>query len=176
MEEKTITEKIQDLTDELNSMRAGKPPKIKKFRIPISSMIQNGKTIKKEWVHVLMIRSNGSIQIKTLKIEDDTVKFGDFFYDARGGNVLRYKKTPMLILKEWNIKPETNPSSHTLDLDKDYIEAAKKGDLTPAQRLILTKLKLELIKPKMKMNIGVILVVLAVIGGGYFLLNSMGVI
>jgi hypothetical protein len=171
--EETISDRLERLERGFKEVDEVAP---KQFKLPLGSRFSKGKVMKKEWVHVMMIRSNGSFQIKTCKIEDDTVRFGDYFYDARAGNVLRWKGMPVIVLKEWNISPETNPEKHKLDIEKDYDEASKKGNLTAAQKLILTKMKMEAIKPKMQFNMGMIMIILVVLGGGYFLLSSIGVI
>jgi len=173
MTEETITEQLEKLKREISQLQSPAP---KQFKLPIASRISKGKVMKKEWVHIMMIRTNGSIQIKTCKIEEDTVKFGDYFYDARACNVLRYKGMPVLVLKEWNISPEVPSKEHVLNSEEDYKESVKDGKLTLPQKLILTKMKMEAIKPKMSFNMGTILIILLVIGGGYFLLSSLGVI
>ena len=81
-----------------------------------------------------------------------------------------------LALKEWNISPERPPQSHLLDQELDYQQASKAGKLTNPQKLIITKMKLEAIKPKMSFNIGTLLIIGAVAIGGYYALTSMGVI
>jgi len=171
--EESLKDKLDKLIQQNELVAMQNQPK---FKLPLSVRIQQGKALKKEWAIVLYIRTNGSTQIKMKRIEDDTIKFNDYIYDARAGNVLRYKKLPLIIIKEWNISPEAPPEKHTLDLEKDYEDASKNGKLTAAQKLILTKLKMEAIKPKMQLNFGMVLIILAVLGGGYFLLNSMGVI
>ena len=66
MMEETITEKIARLETQLDVMKSPPP---KKFNLPIMAKLNKGRVLKKEWVHVMMIRTNGSIEIKTLKIE-----------------------------------------------------------------------------------------------------------
>jgi len=171
--EESLTERMKKMEEMMVSQVEPAP---KPFKLPILSRLGKGRVMKKEWCHVWMIRTNGSIQIKTCKVEDGTVKFGDYFYDARAGNILRWKRMPVLILKEWNISPETPPKTHTLNLEKDYNEAAKSGKLTAAQKLILTKMRMEAIKPKMNIGFGTIAVIAVVLIGGYFLLSSAGMI
>jgi len=171
MEEESITQQIAKLKSELAQMQEPSP---KQFKLPLGARIARGKVLKKEWVHVILIRTNGSIQIKTLKVEDDTVKFGDYFYDARAGNILRWKGMPVLIIKEWNISPEVPPASHTFESDADYVAAETQGKLTASQRLIYTKMKLDSIKNKMNLNMGTILIILLILGGGYFALSALG--
>ena len=54
--------------------------------------------------------------------------------------------------------------------------AEREGTLTAAEKLILTRMKQEAIKPKMNINFGMILVVLAIIVGGYFALDYFKII
>ena len=173
MEEKSITQQIAMLKAELAQVQTPAP---KQFSLPWSSKFSQGKVMRKEWVHVLYIRTNGSMQIKTVRVEDDTVKFGDYFYDARAGNILRWKGMPVLIIKEWNVSPETPPTSHTFESDKDYKAAEAQGKLTPALKLIYTRMKMDAIKTKMNINMGTLAIVGVVLVGGYFALTALGVI
>ena len=125
-------------------------PTTKKFKLPISSAFQTGKVKKKGFAHVIKIGNGGDMQIKTLPIEDNTVKFGEYFYDARSHKVLRWKGLPTLIIPEWNIDPLAPPENHLFDPKKNYEEAAKSGKLTMPQKVILTKMKMEAIKQFIK--------------------------
>lgn len=171
--EETISERLERL--ERSTLEAKNiPPKT--FKLPIAANLQRGKVLKKNWVHVMMIHTNGSFEVKTLPIEENTVRFGDYFYDARGNNILRYKGMPCLVLKEWNISPEAPPEEHSLDMEADYKAASKSGRLTMPQKLIVTKMRMEAIKPKMQLNMGVVIMGLVLIGGGYFILSSLGMV
>ena len=172
--EKGITDRLKELEDRLRDKEERQMPK-PKFKLPLKVSFGKGRVIKRDWCIVHFIRTNGAVETNIYKIEEDTVRINENFYDARSGNVLRYKGMPLLIIKEWNDTPETS-QARVLDLKKDYDDASLKGTLTTGQKLIMTKMKMEAIKPKMNLNLGTILIIAAVLGGGYFLLNSMGVL
>jgi len=171
----SLTEKIDKVIEKLEEARTKK-----RFKLPLSIRLQKGKIKRKNYCVVVIIRTNGAVSIRMLPIEEDTVKVGETFHDARAGNILRYKNYPLLIVPEWNMKPIAPDSdeikTEPFNPDKDFKEAGENGTLTSAQKLILTKMKLEAIKPKMKINIGTILIIGAVLVGGYFLLDYLKII
>lgn len=175
MAEESLNEKL----DKLLQLQEETKEK-KQFKLPILiRWFGKGKIKRKQNCIVLVIRTNGQVEIKLLPIEDDTVRIGDSFHDARAGNVLRYKRLPMLIIPEWNISPispTTDEEIKAWSPKEDYEKASKEGKLTAAMKLILTKMKLEAIKPKMQFNFKIILALAAVAVVGYFAMSYMGVI
>jgi len=147
-----IEEKVQD-------------KKKPKFNLPLSVLMQQGK-VRRNYAIVCIIGTNGSVNFKMLPIEDDTIKVKDTIYSASSKDILRYKKKPLLIITEWNMQP-FSPS-------ENFEEASKNGTLTSAEKLILTKMRLEAFKPKMQLNIKVILIILIVAGVGLWLLSEAG--
>lgn len=173
VEEKSLSEKIDKIMENLEENQEKK-----QFKLPLGIRIfGKGKIKKKNNCIVLIVRTNGQVEIKMLPIEENTVRIGETFHDARAGNVLRYKKLPMLIVPEWNMSP-VSPSEGMIawDPNEDYEKASNKGTLTSAQKLILTKMKLEAIKPKMQFNFKIILILLALAAAVYFGLNYFGAI
>ena len=160
-----LNNKLDKLIDEQDK---GSNKKKREFKLPWSIRMQQGKLNKKNFAIVLFIRTSGATQIKMMPIEEDTIVFEDKIYSASADFVLKYKKLPLIIIKEWDMEP--------MKPGEEFAKASLKGTLTAAQQLILTKMKMEAIKPKMQFNMGVILVILLVLGGGYFALSSMGVI
>ena len=160
-EQKSIKEEIGDI----KALLADKKTR-KKFHLPLSIKLRQGQLIRKEWCIVLFIRTNGSIQIKMFKIEDDTVKIGDTFYSASADYIMRYKRFPLLIIHESNMEPY-KPAKHAVD-------AIKSGTLTSAQRTIAVKMEKESIKPKGNFSIKGLIIVVVVGAVGYFILQSMG--
>lgn len=177
MEDKTLKEKI----DILFEKAAKEEPKKNKFNLPLSIRIMKGK-LRKNYILVLFIYMNGNTVFKLLPIEDNTVKVNDIYYDATADYILRYKKWPLLILPEWNILPVHNSDgTETKRIEPwkpkdDLGNAIDEGTLTTAEKFILAKVKLEMVKPKFKMNIMALLIILGLIGGGYFLLKYLKMI
>ena len=139
--------------------------KKKKFKMPLSVRLSKMK-LRKEWAIIQLIKTNGNVQFKIVKIEDDTVKIGETYYDASAGNILKYKRYPLIIIPEWNMLP-FSPRDN-------FDKAEEKGVLTAAQKLILTKLKTEQVKPREQLNWKVLIIIALVIGGGLLLANYMG--
>jgi len=164
MEEQTLKEQLDKVIEKLEEKEE------KKFKLPFGIRIQKGKT-RKDSVVVCFIRTNGSVVFKMVKIEDDTIRIGENFYDASSGNILRYKKYPLLIVCEWNMKP-VSPGEKLkpalFSAKKNFKEAEKNGTLTAAEKLILTKMKLDAVKPKSAIGGKTILIIIAVIVVGYF--------
>jgi len=176
-EEKTLTEKIEEIREAVAEI----PERKKKFKLPLGVRMTKGKTRKKNFVIVQTIKTNGAVDFKMMKIEDDTVRIGDNFHDASSQHILRYKKLPLLIIPEWNIKPVSPESEEELKAEpfsskENFEQAAEEGTLTAAEKLILTKMKLEAVKGRMQLNWKIILVVLAIGAGVLFLLDYLKVI
>ena len=177
-EEKTLREKIDFIFSEYSEKESKKN---KKFKLPLKITMGKGK-LKKNYILILFLQTNGNCIFKFEKIEDNTVKINDIYYDASADYIMRYKKFPLLIIPEWNIKPIRQPDGRIVNAPAPFEskenmeEATKKGSLSATEKVILTAIKLDLIKPKMKFNIGMILLVLALLGGGYYLLDYLKII
>lgn len=162
---KSLLEQIEEINIKLDE---GKRKKEKKFKLPWIIRLFQGKMRKKPYAIVMMVKSNGAIEIKMRKIEEDTIKVGEKFYEASAADILRYKKKPVLILTEWNMKP--------FSPREDFEKAATEGTLTAVEKLIITKMKQEAIKSKMQINFKVILIILAIGAAGLYLLDYMKII
>jgi len=166
MEEESLAGKIDRIAEKFEEMEGTKK---KQFKLPLGIRLGQGKLKRKSYALVLYIRTNGSTDIRMLKIEDDTIKTKEGnIYDASSDNILRYKNYPLLIIPEWNMKP--------FSPKENFNKAADDGTLTAAEKLILTKMKLDAVTGKMEMNWKVILLVLAIGAGLLWGLNSMGVL
>ena len=176
-EEKSLADKIDEIRD---AVKEGKEKK-KKFKMTLGVRFLQGKTRRKNFAIVQTIKTNGAVNFQVMKIEDDTVKVGENIHDASAQHMLRYKKTPLIIIPEWNIKPvspgsEEEPIPQPFSSKENFEQASEDGTLTAAEKLILTKMKLEAIKPKMQLNWKIILVVLALGAGVLLLLDYLKVI
>lgn len=174
-EDKTLAEKI----DEIRLAVTEKSEKKKKFKMPLGVRFLQGKTRRKNFVIVQTIKTNGAVNFNVMKIEDDTVKVGENIHDASSQHVLRYKKLPLIIIPEWNIKPVSpneTPIAQPFSSKENFEQASSEGTLTAAEKLILTKMKLEAVKGKMQLNWKIILVVLALGAGVLYLLDYLKVI
>ena len=165
MDEKSggLMSKLEDIEKKLNEQQVKK-----KFKLPLSIRMSPGKFKKQNYAIVVLVRMNGAIDFKMAKIEDNTIKVGDTFHDASADYIMRYKKYPVIILPEWNIKP--------FSPRKNLEEAVTDGSLSSTEKFILARMKLDALKGKMQLNFKIILILLAVGAGALYLLNYLGVI
>jgi len=162
MTEEKLTDKMDRLLTKLDEDK-----NTNGFKLPWGIKLGLGKTLKKNYAIVFFIRTNSSMDIKLLPIEDDTIMFNEQIYSATSSFVMRYKKYPVLIIPEWNSVP-FSPA-------ENYERAEREKTLTAGQKYIMTKMRLDAIKPKMNLNIKTIVVIIAVLGIGYYILQSLGV-
>ena len=166
----TINEKLDRLIEGIE--QSGRK---KKFRMPMGIKMQKGK-IRKNYAIVLIIKTNGSVFFKMVQIEDNTIKIGETYHEATAKYVLRYRRFPMIILPEWNITPLSEPENEVFSPEKNLKEAVDKGKLSSAEKFILHAIKMDLVKAKPKMNIIMIVVIIAAIGGLLWFLNNAGIL
>ena len=163
MEGEKLTDKLDRLVSVLEQDK-----KVDDFKLPLGiRFFSKSKIKKKNYCVVMVIKTNSRMDIKLLPIEDDTISYNEQIYSATANFIMHYKKFPVIILPEWNSLP-FSPADN-------YDEAKKAKTLTAGQKLIMTKMKLEAIKPKMNMNLKTIVMILGVLGIGYWILSSMGV-
>ena len=181
-EDYSIDKKLNKLLEEVE--KTGKN-KEKKFKFPFFTTLGAKGKIKKGYVIVQKIMTNGSVKFKMVRIDDNTVNLDGLYYDAGANHILKYKKYPMIIIPEWNIEPiskdrikveeepeEPNPFSPA----EDYREAERKGTLSAPQRTIIAKMKADLIKKKSSINFKAIIIIIILLGVGYYALNYFKVI
>lgn len=162
-EKKTVGEKLDHVIEQLE--QKGKK---KKFKLPFGIRMQKGKPRRKNYAIVQTIKTNGAVNFKMTKIEDDTVKIGEGIHDASAGHILRYKRYPLVVIPEWTMKP-FSPADN-------FKQSTEDGTLTAAQKVILTKMKMEAIKPKMQLNFKTILVILVIGGVLLYLLDYLNIL
>jgi hypothetical protein len=163
-EKKGMQEMIQELyekSEENDNLK-------KKFKMPLGVRLGKRKSKKKNYVIVQSIKTNGAVDFKVQKIEDDTIKIGETFHDSSAEHILRYKRYPLVIVPEWNMRP--------FSPREDFREGEKRGTLVAAEKLILTKMKNEAVKGKFQMNFKVILLLLVLGAAALYGLNYMGVL
>lgn len=162
----TMSEKLDKVLEKFEQMSEKK-----QFKLPWGIRTSKRK-FRKNYAIVQLIRTNGGVTFKMVQIEDNTIKIGENIYDASADNILKYKKYPMLIIPEWNIKP-VSPKSEELEIKpfsprENFKQAVEDGTLTAAEKLILTTMKMEAIKPKMQISGKTILIIIGFLIAGYF--------
>jgi len=160
MEELTIKGKLDRIIEREEEKKVKK-----KFSLPFMIRMMKGKIKKRNYAVVMLVKMNGSVDIKFVPIEDNTIRIADTYHEATADYVLRYKRYPMIILPEWNLKP--------FSPRENVKEAIEEGSLSSAEKFIINKIEMERVK-KTKINPKAIGVIILVIIIGYFVLSSMG--
>lgn len=135
----------------------------KKFRLPIFMQLFGKAQMKKGFCVVIFVRTNGQIEIKMVRVENNTIKIGDVIYAASADYIMRWKRFSVMIVPEWTMVP-FSPA-------ENFKSASTEGTLTAAEVLVASRMKTDAIKPKLNFDIKWLLIAAVVIGGGYFLLK-----
>ncbi len=132
MENKGLIEKVDELFEEKENKK-----KKKGFKLSFGLRSGSKSKIRKNQVLAFIIRVNGNMDIKWLKISNNMVylKENDTYHDINSEDIKYYKKYPYIILPEWILKP-INPLMIHKDID------TKASD----QRFIIRASKLSLLK------------------------------
>ncbi|MBP93288.1 MAG: hypothetical protein CMC55_04120 [Flavobacteriaceae bacterium] len=178
--EQSLSNKVDEINKTLSEIydNKTKEKKKKKFKLPLGILFQKGK-LKKDHILVCMIKSNKQAQFRVEKIKEDTIMIDEAIYDARSGNILNYKGMPLMIIQEWNTEPtisaegeEERKKEFKIFNPKDnYDEAEKYGTLTSPLKVILTRMKMEAVKPTANFNAKTIMTIILLLGGIWFALD-----
>jgi len=168
IKEKSLSEKLDSMIQAFEGM-----DKKKKFSLPLGIKLQKGR-IKNNYIVVMIIRTNGTVNFKMVQIEDNTVKIGEVYHEVTAKYILRYKKYPMIVLPEWNITPISKPEEQAFQPEKDLKQAIEEGKLSAAEKFILHAIKMDLVKQKPKIKMGTILIIIGVVVAGLYFLNQAG--
>ena len=117
--------------------------KAKKFRLPFGKKVSKSQR-KKNYVTVLLINENSSIDFKKYQIEDQTITHDLIPRLATAGYVLNWKSNPFLILPNWSVEP-FSPLEH-------YNKSLEKGSNTVGYRIILARMKSAVLSSATKMG------------------------
>lgn len=161
----SMSEKLDLL---IESQVEEKKKKDKKFRMPLGVALGSWRMNRQPYAIIFYLRTNGQIDIQMKKIEDDTVKFGEYIYEASSNSIWRYKRKPVIILKEWDMKP--------LTAKEEFQQAVSDGTLTAGEKLIITKMQLDAIKKGVQVNWLTIGVLIIVAVGGLIAANYYGLL
>lgn len=157
-EKKQLKEQISDIhkfvekMDEVPPIRSfsdkltGKNKPKKEFKL--AGRIRAGwkSKLKKNYVLVFRLRTNGNLVIHFAPINNDMVYIEDAgtFHVSNAEYMLRYKQYPAIILPEWSLKP-FSPSEH-------FKQTEKKQEQALPQKVIINAMKMAGLKPSMAMK------------------------
>jgi len=179
MENKDIplTKKIDAIDTKLAEILGGKEEK--KFNLPLGIRLGGRMKLKKNFCVVLLMRVNGEAVFKFVPIEDNYVKIDGTPYDVNADYMMRYKRYPLLVLPEWNLKPviiggEEKKVISPFDAKKDMSSAIEKGQLSTTAKTIIRIVEAEQVKQKSNISWTTILIIGGVLLVGYFIASSQG--
>jgi len=130
--------------------------KEKKFKLPFGV---SDKKIKKNWIIVILLRTNKNLDIRFLPIENDMIRLKDneTYHLATTDFVLRYKKYPVIILPEWSLKP--------IAPDELMEQTIQNKEYALPQKVIINAVKMAQLKDQKKgLGGGIIWIIVAIVG------------
>ena len=159
MEEKNRLDRIEEKLDLLAS-EGIKKPKEKSFKIPFKARVGKSK-VKKGWVTYCKILDNREVVFEKHPVEEQVAMVDEIPRIVTAEETLTYKGKPFVILPSWSTKP-FSPSDN-------YQDTIAKGYAAQGWKLLLNRMKKEVITAKKQMSPWLIVGVIAlIIGLGYF--------
>lgn len=164
-----INDELQQIKDLLKeNQQEVKKKKDKKFKFPFGTKVSKSQA-KKNYVTIMKINENGTVNIIKRQIQDQTIMEDDIPRLASTDYVLRYKNNPLLILPSWSVKP-FSPS-------EQYEKSLNDGSNTKGYSILLARMIKEQINTKKPMGnwikwviglglVGIIIYALMTGGGG----------
>jgi len=162
-EERSLKEEMARLSATFEEMVQKK--ETKRFRMPFKGWMGR-KKVRDGWAIILYINENRSLKFMKAPIKEGTVMIDGAPFLATTDYMLNYKNKPVIIIPSWNVEPFS--PQNNLD------EATQKAKLNVGYRMLLNRLKSEQIKPKASISIGMIIILLAVIGGAIWYFTKGG--
>ncbi len=158
-EEKSLKEKTDEIYKFVKKMEdvppkrsfsdvvTGKNKPKKEFKLGAKITAGWKSKLKKNYVLVFRIRTNGEMVIHFAPINNDMVYVQDIgtYHLADAKSILRYKNYPAMILPEWSLDSYGKPKR--FDSKEHYEEAEEKGAIATYQRVIINAMKMAALKP-----------------------------
>jgi len=161
---------VKEIKDALTSK---KDKKKKRFSLPFGITFGAKSKLKKNYVLVFNILSNGEIDLKFLQIKNEMVYLQrtGTYHKATGDYIGRYKQYPVMILPEWSVEP--------ISFKDHQKETEERGESSSIEPFLLKVLEESQIKPKMGLGSlggkGLLWILLAGCAVLYFITKMMGV-
>lgn len=151
---KDTIKRLVDTLDEQN--RLTKEKKLKSFRIPWRGRLSK-RRVKKGWVSILYVRSNGAGTFIKAPIDENVVDIDGTLHVVDPRHIINYKNKPLIVLPEWR--------SYPLDLKEQYREDEIAGLKSLGTKHVYNYMKRNMVKEKKPMRMGLVLLIILVIGG-----------
>ena len=100
----TLSEKVDKLTELIETGEIRKDRKVKKFRLPFKAKVNKNK-LSRGYITVLEIFENGAIDFKREQIIDGTIKLKDTYHSVDDKDCLTYKGKPFVIIPKKSTEP-----------------------------------------------------------------------
>lgn len=152
--EENLKEKMNAIDGKLDEILSNKR-KLKEFKLPSKAKLSKSK-LKSNWVTVCKVNENKGVDFTREPIDNQTIIVDGIPRLATGEDILNYKGKPMMILPSWSVKP-FSPSDN-------YTKSMSDGSNTKGYALLLARMKAGAIDFKKKMNIWLVVGLVALIG------------
>lgn len=140
--------------------------KKRNFKLPWKANVGKAK-VKDNWITILLVKSNRNIKFLKGQIIEHTVMVDDQPYLSTTDAVLYYKGKPFVIQPEWSVYPFI-PHRH-------FKQTRDAKELAVGHRLMLNRMKSEQVKQKKGISMGmIIIIILLILGGLYYLISGQG--
>ncbi len=163
MGEKSIKKNLEEINKNLEEINPkSKKKKPKEFKLPFKARL-NKKKIKDNWVTVIKINENKSLDFTREKIEAQTIMLEGVPRIATVDYIGSYKGKPAMIQPSWSVLP--------LNLTKHFQDSLINGSNKKGYALLLERMKAGILSTKKKMTMGMSIgavIILAVIAYGVF--------
>ena len=165
MEEEKTNASLKEMMEELIKINkeAITKKKEKKFRLPWKARVGKA-AMKKNYSTVLYINDNKEVNFVKVPIESGTIMIKDSPYVATADYMLTFKGRPFIIIPSWNTEP--------FSIANNLESAERNKTLNIGYKLLLNRMKMEVISTKKKMSWTVLLIGGAVLIGVIYLLQS----
>jgi len=135
VDEMSLSEKVNLMAKHMNldEARAKEKKKMKNFKF-LPKKLSRSK-LKKNFCILILIRTNGYLDIRKLPIEDGIVylKDLDLRYSVTAAHIMRWRNLPIIIQPEWSLEPISPESLQRKALDDKM--------LAYPQKILVTHLK-----------------------------------
>lgn len=156
----SLSEKIQEeVTRQLEEGKKDKKKRVRSFKIPGKGKVTPVKA-KKGYVCVMKVNENGHLDFTKHRIVDQTILEDEIPRLAASKYVMFYKKMPVIFLPSWSVEPYSPY--------ENYESSLTDGSNTAGYRLLLSRMKTELVKAKKKIG-GLGMTIFGLVIGGVIL-------
>ena len=155
-EEKSLSEHIIEIKKLLEEQDKSKA---KNFVLPWKAKVGKAK-VRKNWATLCYINDNKEATFKRVQIDEQTTLVDGSPRLARPSDMLTYKGKPFIIQPSWSVEP-FSPS-------KNQSETEQKQMSSNGYKLLLNKMKKEVISTKKQISgVVVFVIIVVIIGLGY---------